>query len=311
MQGFTSYLSFIFSIFIFITITLLPKSDCELTSEPFVAIRIVEGIDKKSDLATADDYVQPGYPSGPKSLYFLNGMCFDKSVDRFEYSICPFQNVTQKRIGSVRPLLLGVWGHWDMSSSSSQFSSTRNFSTMKYSDGQPCALKEKSATVTLQCLEESDYFDQRDFEITDVDDTTHSCDYFFTLHIPFPCSILQEEIPNTPVVNRLDADAITIPVHGDTTSNRDSSSMATIVEVIPAATNNNASSSNSVADGTSLANSSGRTSSGSKDSTIQSMVDSNRMITEKRGPGSESSVSSGVALTEAIRDIKRKVTVYY
>ncbi len=74
------------------------------------SIRIVEGVDKRSDTFDAtSEYVHPNqYPTGPHAIHFMNGLCITKSVERFEYSVCPFQNVTQKRIGTTRPSLLGT-----------------------------------------------------------------------------------------------------------------------------------------------------------------------------------------------------------
>lgn len=49
---------------------------------------------------------------GPQYLSILNTQCYFVSVDRFEYSLCPFQNVTQRRVTGGKPTLLGVWGTW-------------------------------------------------------------------------------------------------------------------------------------------------------------------------------------------------------
>lgn len=37
------------------------------------------------------------------------GMCFETMVDRYVYRICPFQNVTMRRITASRATLLGRW----------------------------------------------------------------------------------------------------------------------------------------------------------------------------------------------------------
>ena len=34
------------------------------------------------------------------------------SIIRYDYTICPFENVTHKRILGGKPTLLGVWGEW-------------------------------------------------------------------------------------------------------------------------------------------------------------------------------------------------------
>jgi hypothetical protein len=81
-------------------------------------VRILEGVDKKSD---KDDnkleYVEPDPMYGPSSLSFLQGACFLGSFDRYDYSVCPFQNVTQKRTTAMKPTLIGIWGNWKTTSS--------------------------------------------------------------------------------------------------------------------------------------------------------------------------------------------------
>lgn len=71
---------------------------------------LVDGAEKKPDRGNTDGlaYVDPlSIPSGPRALLLLNGMCFGAHVDRYEYTVCPFQNVTQRRIVGTRSTLLG------------------------------------------------------------------------------------------------------------------------------------------------------------------------------------------------------------
>ena len=49
--------------------------------------------------------ISPMY--GPNKLYILNGQCFNTSIEKFEYKVCPFQNATQGRITATRPQLAG------------------------------------------------------------------------------------------------------------------------------------------------------------------------------------------------------------
>ena len=46
---------------------------------------------------------------GPSSLRFLDGACFKKVASRFEYNVCPFQNITNRRVSSQRSSLIGKW----------------------------------------------------------------------------------------------------------------------------------------------------------------------------------------------------------
>ena len=70
------------------------------------SIKIVDGVDTiastmesitSAAITEEDDIAFPDPVYGPEELYFLNGRCFDATVDRFDYSICPFQNITQRR----------------------------------------------------------------------------------------------------------------------------------------------------------------------------------------------------------------------
>jgi hypothetical protein len=82
------------------------------------SVRILEGVERSSDKDdTKLDYVTPpNLMSGPKGLNFLKGSCFSEWFDRYEYTVCPFQNVTQRRSLGVKPSLIGLWGQWKTSS---------------------------------------------------------------------------------------------------------------------------------------------------------------------------------------------------
>jgi len=61
--------------------------------------RIVDGIDKLNpDPEDALEKVSPKAYYGPDVLRALQGSCFNKSLDRFEYIFCPFHNVTQEEL---------------------------------------------------------------------------------------------------------------------------------------------------------------------------------------------------------------------
>lgn len=72
-------------------------------------VKVVDGIDKKGERGSSSglSYSEPEQISGPEALFSLNGHCFLASVDRYEYSVCPFQNITQRRVIGPSATLLG------------------------------------------------------------------------------------------------------------------------------------------------------------------------------------------------------------
>jgi hypothetical protein len=175
-------------------------------------VRIVEGIDKLSDKDQSnynmEDNPIPDRISGPESLYFLRGFCFSKSVERFEYSFCPFNNVTQRRIIGQRSTIIGVWGKWitidvnvneelldskslhpetsslRSNNASRALSGRRRFSEMVYSDGQGCGESGFfSATARMNCGSGG-----RQFFISKIEEVT-ACSFRIEMEIPLPCSL--------------------------------------------------------------------------------------------------------------------------
>lgn len=182
-------------------------------------VRIIEGIDKKSDKDDSKmDYVEPDKISGPPALYFMQGSCFAASFDRYEYSICPFQNITQRRTTALKPQLIGLWGDWKTTdgpthrekmikgehkavgntenqesissvatpatSAAESDVSVKYYTTMVYPKGKNCGVEGESiAYVYLQC-------EHTDFEVISVDSES-SCKYSLTLGLPIPCDLLR------------------------------------------------------------------------------------------------------------------------
>jgi hypothetical protein len=162
------------------------------------SIRIVDGVDKYAD-SNKLPYIEPVSYHGPDSLAILNGLCFTKAFDRYEYQLCPFQNITSRRLTSLnqRPVLLGVWGHWMVLESLAQPAdgvSIALYDRMKYIDGQICGITSKSVTLRLLC--ETGH----DIEISKVEELG-SCDFYMELALPFPCSILMGEAPSEAVIS--------------------------------------------------------------------------------------------------------------
>jgi hypothetical protein len=93
---------------------LLVHAEC-YTAAQQLTIKIKEGVDKRStdkDSASLLDGIEVSAFSGPAALSFLAGQCFEKSFDRYDYKICPFHNITRKRLSATKGELLGVWGSW-------------------------------------------------------------------------------------------------------------------------------------------------------------------------------------------------------
>lgn len=87
---------------------------CAVTLSEIHEVKIVDGADKKPDRGNSDGlaYVDPySISTGPQALLILNGHCFNAHAERYEYSVCPFQNVTQRRIVGTRATLLGTLQH--------------------------------------------------------------------------------------------------------------------------------------------------------------------------------------------------------
>eukprot|EP00428_Durinskia_dybowskii_P061162 CAMPEP_0170383032 /NCGR_PEP_ID=MMETSP0117_2-20130122/15262_1 /TAXON_ID=400756 /ORGANISM="Durinskia baltica, Strain CSIRO CS-38" /LENGTH=158 /DNA_ID=CAMNT_0010638715 /DNA_START=164 /DNA_END=640 /DNA_ORIENTATION=- len=157
--------------------------------------------------------------TGPPALAFLKGSCFMGSFDRYEYSLCPFQNVTQRRTTAVKPQLLGVWGNWRTTNSLvhkskkgqnkrskanskgndedeekyedietspvSEDEASRNYyNIMEFANGKNCGVATGIATVYLECEHDK-------FEIKSIDSESN-CEYALTFGLPISCDLLRE-----------------------------------------------------------------------------------------------------------------------
>ncbi len=148
-------------------------------------IKIVDGVDKLSGKDENELETQEPEPiNGPESLYFLNGLCFAKSIDRFEYNVCPFQNITQRRITGQYATILGVWGSWEESKNTDR-NGVREYKRQKYVEGKSCGESKVDTTLILECGHKGD------FEILAADDNTF-CTYEIKLGLPVACSLFQK-----------------------------------------------------------------------------------------------------------------------
>lgn len=175
-------------------------------------IKIVDGIDKLYDTPIAgasatNNYYEPQLPyvkpkdyAGPEGLQFLSKRCFFQDIDRWNYRVCPFQNITQKRNVAQKETLLGVWDHWndvkiDITSNhghdnSDPTVSKKVYSSMEYVEGVACGDEKDSplttTTVNLQCGDE--YSSVKILEVNDKE----FCKFQITMFVPIPCSLLRE-----------------------------------------------------------------------------------------------------------------------
>ncbi len=169
-------------LYLLVLVSLMAAVQAQLSTKN---IRIVEGVDKMS--AKEDDGlddVQPDVFYGPESLSFMNGLCFSKSIDRFEYNVCPFQNVTQRRITGQYATILGVWGKWD-EKKLSQDSHMKEYTVQKYLEGKSCGENKVDTTLIFECGHDGD------FEILSADDNVF-CTYILKLGVPMACSLFRK-----------------------------------------------------------------------------------------------------------------------
>ncbi|KAL7374975.1 hypothetical protein ABVT39_009996 [Epinephelus coioides] len=75
---------------------------------------------------------------------FLNSQCYKLNVYEYTYTLCPFNEVTQKSTAGTE-VSLGRWGMW-------AGTPKNQYSQMEYENGEPCWQGgSRSTTVTLTC----------------------------------------------------------------------------------------------------------------------------------------------------------------
>ena len=146
----------------------------------YTDIKIVDGTDKISGSGhdSGIQYISPDPFTGPEYMASLNGLCFTASADRFEYSVCPFHNVTQRRVTGGRPTLLGVWGDWDSANIGAN-------PRMLFFRGQACGQATRRATIEVIPGSPDDFR-------VDADsiDESPACHFNMRFHVPFPSELL-------------------------------------------------------------------------------------------------------------------------
>ena len=81
---------------------------------------------KKKDTATTQSQNnnvvatrEPSIFQGPDILEPLDGKCFQLMENQYEYSVCPFRNITQAETHGTRSLyILGIWDRYEIQTSS-------------------------------------------------------------------------------------------------------------------------------------------------------------------------------------------------
>lgn len=145
-------------------------------------VKIAPGVNRAQTIDhNALKYEEPNKFNGPEFLYFLNGECFSKIVNKNEYTVCPFQNITSKRSGSVRSTLVGVWEQWIVPAKEVIDNGDENtyvLTTSSYTKGIRCGSKSgtKSAMLEFVCLNATNR-NISNFEIISVDDSK-SCEVY-------------------------------------------------------------------------------------------------------------------------------------
>ncbi|XP_064402305.1 N-acetylglucosamine-1-phosphotransferase subunit gamma-like [Halichondria panicea] len=90
--------------------------------------------------------IDPAPLSGPDHFQKLNGECFKGKEKGYEYTVCPFQNVTQKEERSSWNSfhgVLGVWHEWIIENDT--------LIGMHFTVGERCGLSDRESKVMLNC----------------------------------------------------------------------------------------------------------------------------------------------------------------
>ena len=151
------------------------------------AARLVEG---EPQIAVSVAPLQPpeAHPAvGPVAMSVLRLSCYELQKDRFEYSICPFVNVTQRRVISSVPVLLGMWG--------GIYYNDRGSLIQEYQNGHHCkgTLMYRSV-VRFTCDGDTEALEEEMLPaLVDVSTDEEGCTVTATLATPFPCVLLRTD----------------------------------------------------------------------------------------------------------------------
>ena len=162
-------------------------------------VRITAGVDKDPVDPNKLSYETPSVFWGPNAASTLNGRCFTSVIDKTEYTVCPFQNITEKRNGALRAVLLGVWNDWIVESefSSTESNKTHYLVNSTYTNGARCGGPknvQKSVNLGFKCVPlgavETGVQDLV-FELKNVVDENNGCVYYMQFNFPLSCEVLR------------------------------------------------------------------------------------------------------------------------
>lgn len=149
------------------------------------AARLVEG-EPQTAVAVAPLQAPEAHPAvGPVAMSVLRLSCYELRKDRFEYSICPFVNVTQRRVISSVPVLLGTWG--------GIYYNDRSSLVQEYQNGHHCkgTLMYRSV-VRFTCDGDTEALEEEMLPaLVDVSTDEEGCTVTATVATPFPCVLLR------------------------------------------------------------------------------------------------------------------------
>jgi hypothetical protein len=103
---------------VFIVRLLLKLALCAAYVAAFRDCKVLEGVTREVKGKGGEDVLSSAEnrdeTSGPEALYFLDGLCFKTTAAKyFQVNVCPFHNVTQRRLSGSRETVSGIWGSWD------------------------------------------------------------------------------------------------------------------------------------------------------------------------------------------------------
>ena len=186
-------------------------------------IKIVEGVDHPSiGVVDSSQSIPPYPPLGPACLSFVLGSCFTLAkADRFEYTVCPFHNVTMKRSSiSSSSVLLGLWGgvSWQLPDAHVQEYSAGHYcrgptlysTLVRYmcftADGKHIDFDPLSTTSTYSPASggtpENQPLPLLPLSLVGFDAVEHGdiaeCSFVATIATAFPCSLLATGVTRSP-----------------------------------------------------------------------------------------------------------------
>jgi hypothetical protein len=124
---------------------------------------------------------------GPPALLPLAGRCFTIDQERYQYSLCPFFNVTQRDVPSSWNSfwgLLGVWEGWAAAAPAAAGGGGGGGARLRgeYTDGTECGTVKRRTVVTHVCSSAGAYV------LKGVAEPS-TCEYAMTLASPEACGV--------------------------------------------------------------------------------------------------------------------------